>query len=142
VLVAAFSERRVRDAARLAASARPRDVDHDPHDPRGQRRAAFEAVEALQDAEPRLLHLRGSFLCAREAIQHFLGEEKTGSIVNVSSVHQLIPKPGCLGYSTGKGGMQNLTRTLALEYAGHRLRRPETLARRGKRACRSGRHGE
>jgi glucose 1-dehydrogenase len=63
------------------------------------------------------VNLRGSFLCAREAIKHFLAEEKPGSIVNVSSVHQLIPKPNYLGYSTSKGGMQNLTRTLALEYA-------------------------
>jgi glucose 1-dehydrogenase len=68
------------------------------------------------------VNLRGSFLCAREAIRHFLGEEKAGSIVNVSSVHQLIPKPGYLGYSTSKGGMQNLTRTLALEYAGRGIR--------------------
>jgi glucose 1-dehydrogenase len=68
------------------------------------------------------VNLRGSFLCARESIRHFLGEEKAGSIVNVSSVHQLIPKPGYLGYSTSKGGMQNLTRTLALEYAGRGIR--------------------
>ena len=44
------------------------------------------------------------------------------SIVNVSSVHQLIPKPDYLGYSVSKGGMQNLTRTLALEYAGRGIR--------------------
>ena len=68
------------------------------------------------------VNLRGSFLCAREAIRHFLGDDKGGSIVNVSSVHQLIPKPGYLGYSTSKGGMQNLTRTLALEYAGRGIR--------------------
>jgi glucose 1-dehydrogenase len=68
------------------------------------------------------VNLRGSFMCAREAIRHFLGEEKGGSIVNISSVHQLIPKPGYLGYSTSKGGMQNLTRTLALEYAGRGIR--------------------
>src|SRR3954449_1289498 len=68
------------------------------------------------------VNLRGAFLCAREAIRHLLGEDKPGSIVNVSSVHQLIPKPGYLGYSTSKGGMQNLTRTLALEYAGRGIR--------------------
>jgi glucose 1-dehydrogenase len=68
------------------------------------------------------VNLRGSFMCAREAIRHFLAEDKAGSIVNVSSVHQLIPKPGYLGYSTSKGGMQNLTRTLALEYAGRGIR--------------------
>jgi glucose 1-dehydrogenase len=68
------------------------------------------------------VNLRGSFMCAREAIRHFLGEEKDGAIVNISSVHQLIPKPGYLGYSTSKGGMMNLTRSLALEYASRGIR--------------------
>src|SRR3712207_8937565 len=61
-------------------------------------------------------------MCAREAIKGFLAEDKPGVIVNVSSVHQLIPKPGYLGYSASKGGMMNLTRTLALEYAGRGVR--------------------
>ena len=68
------------------------------------------------------VNLRGAFLCAREAIRHFLAENKPGVIINVSSVHQLIPKPDYLGYSVSKGGMQNLTRTLALEYAGRGIR--------------------
>jgi glucose 1-dehydrogenase len=68
------------------------------------------------------VNLRGAFMCAREGIRHFLAEDKNGSIVNISSVHQLIPKPGYLGYSTSKGGMMNLTRTLALEYAGRGIR--------------------
>jgi glucose 1-dehydrogenase len=68
------------------------------------------------------VNLRGAFLCARQAIQHFLAEQKPGVIINVSSVHQLIPKPDYLGYSVSKGGMQNLTRTLALEYAERRIR--------------------
>ncbi len=68
------------------------------------------------------VNLRGAFLCAREAIRHFLSVGKPGVIVNVSSVHQLIPKPEYLGYSVSKGGMQNLTRTLALEYAGRGIR--------------------
>ena len=37
------------------------------------------------------VNLRGAFLCAREAIKHFLAEGKPGVIINVSSVHQLIP---------------------------------------------------
>jgi glucose 1-dehydrogenase len=68
------------------------------------------------------VNLRGAFMCARELIRHLLDEDKPGSIVNISSVHQLIPKPDYLGYSVSKGGMQNLTRTLALEYAGRRIR--------------------
>jgi glucose 1-dehydrogenase len=68
------------------------------------------------------VNIRGAFLCAREAIRHFLADGKPGVIINVSSVHQLIPKPDYLGYSVSKGGMQNLTRSLALEYAGRGIR--------------------
>jgi glucose 1-dehydrogenase len=68
------------------------------------------------------VNLRGSFLCARETIRRFLHAETPGVVVNVSSVHQLIPKPSYLGYSTSKGGIQNLTRSLALEYAGRGIR--------------------
>ena len=68
------------------------------------------------------VNLRGAFLCARESIKRFLDAGKGGVIVNVSSVHQDIPKPDYLGYSVSKGGMRNLTRTLALEYAGDNIR--------------------
>jgi glucose 1-dehydrogenase len=68
------------------------------------------------------VNLRGAFLCAREAIRYWLEEDTSGSIVNVSSVHQEIPKPKYIGYSCSKGGMQNLTRTLALEYADRGIR--------------------
>jgi len=68
------------------------------------------------------VNLRGSFMCAREALKRFLDQGGGGSIVNISSVHQLIPKPNYLGYSMSKGGMQNMTRTLALEYATEGIR--------------------
>ena len=66
--------------------------------------------------------LRGSFLCAREAIKQFLADERPGVVINVSSVHELIPRPNYLSYSVSKGGMGNLTRTLALEYARRGIR--------------------
>ena len=50
-------------------------------------------------------------------------------MINVSSVHQIIPRPNYLGYSVSKGGMQNLTRTLALEYAAPRHPRQRRRAR-------------
>ena len=48
--------------------------------------------------------------------------ERGGAIINTSSVHQIIPKPGFLGYSLSKGGLANLTRTLALEFADRGIR--------------------
>jgi glucose 1-dehydrogenase len=66
--------------------------------------------------------LRGAFLCAREAIRRFLADEKPGAVINVSSVHEVIPRPSYLSYSISKGGMGNMTRTLALEYARRGIR--------------------
>jgi glucose 1-dehydrogenase len=68
------------------------------------------------------VNLRGTFMCSREAIRHFLSQGKGGVIVNDSSVHEIIPKPKYLSYSISKGGMENLTKTLALEYAGRGIR--------------------
>lgn len=68
------------------------------------------------------VNLRGAFLCSREAIRHFLARGGGGVILNNSSVHEIIPKPKYLPYSISKGGMENLTKSLALEYAGQGIR--------------------
>lgn len=68
------------------------------------------------------VNLRGAVLCAREAIRHFLSRKVPGSIVFNSSVHEIIPKPKYLPYSISKGGMENMTKTLALEYADRGIR--------------------
>ena len=68
------------------------------------------------------VNLRGPFLCAREALKLFLSQGRGGVILNNSSVHEIIPKPKYLSYSVTKGGLENLTKTLALEYAGRGIR--------------------
>jgi glucose 1-dehydrogenase len=84
--------------------------------------ADSDAVE-MRDFDKVLgVNLRGAFLCAREAIRHFLSRKATGSIVFNSSVHEIIPKPKYVPYSISKGGMENMTRTLALEYADRGIR--------------------
>lgn len=67
------------------------------------------------------VNLRGAFICSREAIRHFL-TKGGGVIVNNSSVHEIIPKPKYLPYSISKGGLENMTKTLALEYADRNIR--------------------
>jgi glucose 1-dehydrogenase len=80
--------------------------------------------EISADAFDKVLsvNLRGAFLCAREAIKQFLADQKPGTIINISSVHEIIPRPSYLSYSISKGGMENLTKTLALEYAAQGIR--------------------
>lgn len=68
------------------------------------------------------VNLRGPFLCSREAIRHFLSRPGGGVILNNSSVHEIIPKPKYLSYSISKGGVENLTKSLALEYSGQGIR--------------------
>lgn len=68
------------------------------------------------------VNLRGAYLCAREAIKNFLNQGNGGIIVNVSSVHEVIPRPQYISYSISKGGMENMTKTLALEYAPQQIR--------------------
>jgi glucose 1-dehydrogenase len=68
------------------------------------------------------VNLRGAFICARETIKHLLSQNIPGTIINISSVHEIIPRPSYLSYSISKGGMENLTKTLALEYAKQNIR--------------------
>ncbi len=66
--------------------------------------------------------LIGPALCSRAALRLFLAQGGGGTIVNTTSVHETIPKPGYAAYSAAKGGLGNLTRTLALEFAGRGIR--------------------
>jgi glucose 1-dehydrogenase len=68
------------------------------------------------------VNLRGAYLCARETIKHLLDKGRSGVIINVSSVHEIIPRPMYLSYAISKGGMGSLTKTLALEYADRGIR--------------------
>ena len=68
------------------------------------------------------VNLTGALLCSQAALRHYLGRKGDGVILNCSSVHEIIPKPGYIAYSISKGGMENMTRTLALEYADKGIR--------------------
>lgn len=87
-----------------------------------QKESPSEALDV--EAYRRIIevNLTGAVLCAQQAIAHFVKRGGGGSIINCSSVHQIIPKPGYLAYSIAKGAMANLTRTLALEFAGRGIR--------------------
>lgn len=62
-------------------------------------------------------NLYGPFLCCQQFIRGLEGSGKHGSIINITSVHEEIPRAGAAGYDASKGGLRNLTRTLALELA-------------------------
>src|ERR1700751_3675367 len=68
------------------------------------------------------VNLRAVFVFSQLAIRHFLDRKIPGVIVNNSSNHESQPKPGFIAYSLSKGGLGNLTRTLALEFADRGIR--------------------
>jgi glucose 1-dehydrogenase len=63
------------------------------------------------------VNLTGNFLCSREAARGMLAEETKGAIVNISSVHEVIPWPKFSHYCASKGGMKLFAETIARELA-------------------------
>jgi glucose 1-dehydrogenase len=75
------------------------------------------------------VNLDGQFLSARAAIREFLRRgpqpdvsRATGRIVCMSSVHQIIPWAFEANYAASKGGVGQLARSLAQEFAPQRIR--------------------
>ena len=68
--------------------------------------------------------LTGPFICSREAVKFMKRQKnpKGGCIINISSVHQTIPKPHYIPYATSKAGIEMMTRTMALELAKDNIR--------------------
>lgn len=62
-------------------------------------------------------NLDGYFFCVRRFINIRKEAGGKGKILNVTSVHEEIPRAGAAGYDCTKGAIRNLTRTLALELA-------------------------
>jgi glucose 1-dehydrogenase len=52
-----------------------------------------------------------------QAAGKHMTERGKGAIVNITSVHEEIPSPGGVAYDAAKGGLRNVTRTLAVELA-------------------------
>ncbi len=65
--------------------------------------------------------LYGPFYCCREFVRVRRAHGGRGKIINITSVHEKIPMAGAAAYDAAKGGLRNLTRTLALEVARDRI---------------------
>jgi NAD(P)-dependent dehydrogenase (short-subunit alcohol dehydrogenase family) len=65
--------------------------------------------------------VRASFLLAQAAARR-MKENGGGCIVNITSVHQLIPRPNFAVYASAKAALGMLSRALAVELAGFGIR--------------------
>ena len=73
--------------------------------------ATFNAVVATD--------LTGPFLNAQVAARHMVRQGHGGRIINITSVHEHLPRYGAAAYCTAKAGLGMLTKCLALELAEH-----------------------
>lgn len=62
------------------------------------------------------VNLRGVYLCLRAELQ-IMAPQKSGAIVNIASVAGLVGFAGLPAYCASKGGVVELTRAVAVEYA-------------------------
>jgi len=62
------------------------------------------------------VNLRGTFLCSKYAIAHFLAHGG-GRIINIASTYGLVGAPNSPAYCASKAAIINLTRQLAVDYS-------------------------
>lgn len=84
--------------------------------------AAYSATMVFHESVPadveRIigLNLLGTYWGCAEAVRRYLAGGQRGSIVNISSVHARMGFAGWSAYDASKGGVEALTRSLAVEY--------------------------
>jgi NAD(P)-dependent dehydrogenase (short-subunit alcohol dehydrogenase family) len=90
--------------------------------------AAIDIVESFEnisdDAWRRVVDvdLKGVMHMSRAVVRHMLERGGGGSIINISSIASAIAIPGLGAYSAAKGGVNQLTRVMALELAAKGIR--------------------
>jgi NAD(P)-dependent dehydrogenase (short-subunit alcohol dehydrogenase family) len=83
------------------------------------RRPAIELTEADWDTIVNL-NLRAAFFCATAAGRVMVAQ-RSGKVVNISSIASRVGLPTGSVYAASKGGVSAFTRTLAVEWAPHNV---------------------
>ncbi|MFZ2651236.1 MAG: SDR family oxidoreductase [Burkholderiaceae bacterium] len=68
------------------------------------------------------VNLKGAFLVAQAVAREMVRADKGGVIVNMSSVNSVLAIPNIASYNVSKGGVNQLTRVMALALAEHGIR--------------------
>jgi NAD(P)-dependent dehydrogenase (short-subunit alcohol dehydrogenase family) len=66
--------------------------------------------------------LSGAFLCSQRAARRIVEAGNGGKIINITSVHEHIPRTGASAYCAAKGGLGLLTKVMAMELAEYGIR--------------------
>jgi NAD(P)-dependent dehydrogenase (short-subunit alcohol dehydrogenase family) len=68
------------------------------------------------------VNLKGVFLCSKQAILCFRRQGGGGTIVNMASVNSFYAEGGIAAYCAAKGGVQQLTRAMAIDHSAEGIR--------------------
>ena len=68
------------------------------------------------------VNLRGTFLLSRLVARHMVERGTKGTIINMSSTNAVVTIPDQLPYAASKGGVQQMTRAMAMALAPHDIR--------------------
>ncbi len=87
----------------------------------------FKAAEFLDVTEADWdavisVNLKGAFLVGQAVARAMVGMKTGGTIVNMSSVNGVMAIPNIASYNASKGGVNQLTRVMALALADHGIR--------------------
>jgi len=68
------------------------------------------------------VNLKSMFLCGQAAARRMVAQRRGGAIVNMSSVNAVLAIPNQVPYVVSKGGINQLTKVMALSLAAHGIR--------------------
>lgn len=85
------------------------------------RRTALE-MQPAEWQEVIDVNLTGTFFLCQQMGRHLVAQKREGCIVNLASAHGFVGYPERSVYGISKAGIVHMTRTLAVEWAPHRIR--------------------
>jgi len=65
-------------------------------------------------------NLKGTFLCSQSVAKEMI-KRNSGKIINISSIHESVPRANIAHYAASKGGILMLTKVMALELARYKI---------------------
>ncbi|MGJ5813388.1 SDR family NAD(P)-dependent oxidoreductase [Paludibaculum fermentans] len=65
------------------------------------------------------VNLKGAFFCAQAAARQMVNQGGPGRIISISSIHGRVTLAGRSAYVSSKGGLEAMTRALAMDLAPH-----------------------
>lgn len=68
------------------------------------------------------VNLRGAFLVGQASARQMVAQKQGGSIINLSSINAVVASSDQTAYATSKGGINMLTKSMAVQLAEHDIR--------------------